>query len=610
MVSERCRRGMIISLLTLTQYLPRLQFRVQMRCLRSQQWPHLTTTTRAYPSRPSHRRPRDFDVFSCRRELEKVCVKDISFLAAWVSFFRHGCRRELEKVCAKDISFLAAWVSSFRHGCLRQKEILNDLLGLPTDLRTWLRSQPTASIGRQRVHLAYCHMTAEEALRRIVPEGLEMPRRFETVGHIAHLNLREELLPYRFLIARILLDKQPALRTVINKTGIASQWRELQFEHLGGERLYVARLKENDMYFEVDYERVYWNSRLAAEREKITAELPSTSIVLDMFSGVGAFALFLAKRGCLVLANDGNPRAVDCMRKNMKLNKITQDNLLPFNLDARDFVRQQAGSPRHIVNLVKLREQLSLREADGSGCWKEKATRKRKRHKQSTSNGQDSTACAGTEEACGACPVVSRVGQPDETSVEEQSRVIRNAWLPNSGGDSSLARDSTRRVEPDGASVTKVGEAPTMPLVEIHYLMNLPELAIEFLDVFPGLLASEASPPDLYPRESTESETSAVGASEGQSDSGTGSENSLTRVRHWVHCYGFSRTVPPIDDFKPRVQKSLGWWPTAVSIREVRDVAPNKRMYCLSFEIPSWLLVGGKTAFPASSSPAEEARPE
>lgn len=46
----------------------------------------------------------------------------------------------------------------------------------------------------------------EEVLRRIVPEGLEVPRRFETVGHIAHLNLREELLPYRFAIARILLD--------------------------------------------------------------------------------------------------------------------------------------------------------------------------------------------------------------------------------------------------------------------------------------------------------------------------------------------------------------------------------------------------------------------
>ena len=40
-------------------------------------------------------------------------------------------------------------------------------------------------------------------LQRLLPEGLEVPSSFESVGHIAHLNLRTELLPYKHLIGKV-----------------------------------------------------------------------------------------------------------------------------------------------------------------------------------------------------------------------------------------------------------------------------------------------------------------------------------------------------------------------------------------------------------------------
>lgn len=46
---------------------------------------------------------------------------------------------------------------------------------------------------------------------------IELPSSFESVGHIAHLNLRDELLPHKQLIAQVLLDKNPSIRTVVNK---------------------------------------------------------------------------------------------------------------------------------------------------------------------------------------------------------------------------------------------------------------------------------------------------------------------------------------------------------------------------------------------------------
>lgn len=54
-------------------------------------------------------------------------------------------------------------------------------------------------------------------VQRLLPAGVDAPTSFETVGHIAHVNLRAEQLPHRQLIGAVLLDKNPQLRTIVNK---------------------------------------------------------------------------------------------------------------------------------------------------------------------------------------------------------------------------------------------------------------------------------------------------------------------------------------------------------------------------------------------------------
>ena len=53
---------------------------------------------------------------------------------------------------------------------------------------------------------------------------MEVPGSFETVGHVAHLNLRDELLPFKLLIGRVLLDKNtPRIKTVLTKVRLLPQ---------------------------------------------------------------------------------------------------------------------------------------------------------------------------------------------------------------------------------------------------------------------------------------------------------------------------------------------------------------------------------------------------
>lgn len=58
---------------------------------------------------------------------------------------------------------------------------------------------------------------------------------------VAHFNLRERYLPYKNLIASVIIDKNPSIKTVVNKTeflGEDNKFRVLPFELLGGEPNY------------------------------------------------------------------------------------------------------------------------------------------------------------------------------------------------------------------------------------------------------------------------------------------------------------------------------------------------------------------------------------
>jgi tRNA (guanine37-N1)-methyltransferase len=57
------------------------------------------------------------------------------------------------------------------------------------------------------VHVGYENLTSDEVLRKLLPEEIrEIPSSFEQVGHIAHLNLRDEVLPYKSLIGQVIID--------------------------------------------------------------------------------------------------------------------------------------------------------------------------------------------------------------------------------------------------------------------------------------------------------------------------------------------------------------------------------------------------------------------
>ena len=197
-----------------------------------------------------------------------------------------------------------------------------------------------AELTDHEVLLSYDNFSYDEILRKLLPQDIIVPTSFETIGHIAHLNLDKSQEPFKEVIGQVIIEKNPKIRTVVNKTNVIdTTFRTFAMECIAGDNNMNTEVNESKCRFRFDYSQVYWNSRLQLEHERIVEKFTSKDIVCDMFAGVGPFALPAAKnKRCVVHANDLNPKSYEYLVKNAKLNKVER-LVKAYNMDGRDFVR-------------------------------------------------------------------------------------------------------------------------------------------------------------------------------------------------------------------------------------------------------------------------------
>ncbi|KAI8969335.1 Met-10+ like-protein-domain-containing protein [Mycotypha africana] len=347
---------------------------------------------------------------------------------------------------------------------------LDKIDDLPVDKLDFLKKEHFEVV-KHTIELDYAYWSTEQILHAVMPEDFtDIPSSFTQVGHIAHMNLRDQYLPWKHLIGQVILDKNKAIKTVVNKTdNIDTTFRFFKMELLAGEDNMIAEVKESGCRFNFDFSKVYWNSRLHTEHDRLIQLFKPTDFVCDVFAGVGPFAIPSAKKGTTVYANDLNPVSHQYMLRNIQLNKIKPDRIFPYNLDGRAFIRQA------VKDLHNARLQQNNNESD----WK----------------------------------------------------------------------------------------------TFDHFVMNLPATAIEFLDTFRGLFYEYKG---AFLTAKVE-----------------------TRKLPTIHCHCFTKdTENPLEDIAQRIADRMGEKPDLgkTVLHWVRNVAPKKDMYCISFPLSH------EVAFAAPSS--------
>ncbi|TKA31748.1 hypothetical protein B0A50_01826 [Salinomyces thailandicus] len=206
-----------------------------------------------------------------------------------------------------------------------------------------LVAQETIAVVPFNLELNYDYWTYHDIISAILPEDEqgEIPSGFSQVGHVAHLNLRDEYLKHKHLIAEVLMDKNPGVRTVINKiddVGEENEFRTFRYEVLAGPDDMNVMISEENCTFKFDYSKVYWNSRLNTEHRRLVSIFREGEAVCDVMAGIGPFAVPAGKKGIFVWANDLNPDSYVSLEDAVQRNKVAE-YVRPFNEDGRTYIR-------------------------------------------------------------------------------------------------------------------------------------------------------------------------------------------------------------------------------------------------------------------------------
>ncbi|KAH9620160.1 hypothetical protein KSS87_022554 [Heliosperma pusillum] len=365
----------------------------------------------------------------------------------------------------------------------------------------------------------------------VIPYSLTLGYSYWGAGHVAHLNITEELLPYKDIIAKVIYDKNyPRIKTVVNKVGsITNEFRVPKFEVLAGESDMATEVRQYGARFKLDYGLVYWNSRLEHEHMRIVSLFQAGETICDMFAGIGPFAVPAALKGCTVYGNDLNPDSIRYLKINAEINKVG-NRVFAYNMDAREFIS-------HLMTVPTLKKNDSCRTppnaSDGSSR---------------TSNG----------------------GVNDENS--EVAKVKVNSSISAAKSPAEYCQEDNGAVGSDSSGGTKRGTSKRLrtfdpPAVKPwehvdHVIMNLPASALQFLDAFKGRIQKKYWK-GLLP---------------------------------WIHCYCFIRASETEEYIISEAESRLGAKMLDPVFHRVRDVAPNKAMFCLSFRLPEEACVSEEVA--------------
>ncbi len=182
-----------------------------------------------------------------------------------------------------------------------------------------------------------------------------LPRALDVVGDIAIIEIPPELEPHKVLVGEAVLKTHRNLRTVLAKVGaISGTYRLRSIEYLVGENRTTTLHKEYGCSYYVDVAKAYFSPRLSNEHWRVASLVKIGETVVDLFAGVGPFAIPIAKSqpDAKIYAIDINPDAVEYLKKNIKLNKV-ENRVVPIVGDARKIVDEQlyGVADRVIMNL-------------------------------------------------------------------------------------------------------------------------------------------------------------------------------------------------------------------------------------------------------------------
>jgi tRNA (guanine37-N1)-methyltransferase len=166
-----------------------------------------------------------------------------------------------------------------------------------------------------------------------------LPRAYDLVGDIAVLEIPDGISQYKLQIGQAFLAAHKSVSTVLAKKGaVSGVTRTREYEFLAGENKTTTVQLEYGCRIAVDLAAAYFSPRLLEEHQRVARQVSDGELVVDMFTGVGCFALHIARLSrSRVVAVDINPEAIRLLEESMRMNRL-KGTIVPVVADSHDYI--------------------------------------------------------------------------------------------------------------------------------------------------------------------------------------------------------------------------------------------------------------------------------
>jgi len=196
-----------------------------------------------------------------------------------------------------------------------------------------------------------------------------MGRSYDIVGRVAVLELPDSLLDRAERIGAALLLWLPVDTIALKTHPTSGEERVRGLRVVAGRPSLRTVHRENGLELEVDLSEAFFNPRLGGERLRVAEISKTSSLVIDMFAGVGPFAISIAKAmepGGRVFAVEKNQAAYGYLVRNISANRA--ENIQAILGDAAEEVpritAEVKGADGIVMNLPKSSDSFLETAAD------------------------------------------------------------------------------------------------------------------------------------------------------------------------------------------------------------------------------------------------------
>ena len=185
----------------------------------------------------------------------------------------------------------------------------------------------SSNILNQRVMIETPFDQIKKSLSNDVPLGLisKIPDKWKKTGEVLIIRLATDLNKYRQQMGEK-YAKVLRCKTVLNDIGgISGTYRKPKVEVIYGSNNTETVHKENGIRYKLDPQKIMFSSGNMDERIRMANISNENETVVDLFAGIGYFALPIAVycKPRKIFACEINPIAYDYLRQNIVLNDVT-----------------------------------------------------------------------------------------------------------------------------------------------------------------------------------------------------------------------------------------------------------------------------------------------